>query len=68
VTNCRSLVQKDLDKLEDWANRKLNKFNEEKRQVLLLDLSVSVCHYRLGRDWLSSSFVEKAVGLWWISG
>lgn len=48
LTNCRSLVQKGLDKLENWANRNLKKF--EKCEVLLLDLSVSVCHYRLERD------------------
>lgn len=44
------------------------KFKKEKYEVLLLDLSGVVCHYRLRRDWLSSSFTEKAVGLLWVSG
>ena len=59
-------IQRDLDRLESWAERNMMSFNERKCRVLYLERNNCMHQYTLGDDLLERSSAEK--DLWYPGG
>ncbi|GAB0180769.1 mitochondrial enolase superfamily member 1 [Grus japonensis] len=59
----RATLQEDLDRLEEWANKNLMKFNKYKCKVLHLGRHNPGVQHRLGSTWLGSNSVEGDLGV-----
>jgi len=59
----RTTLQEDLDRLEEWANKKLMKFHKKKCKVLHLGKYNPGVQHRLGYTQLGSSSLERELGV-----
>lgn len=54
-----AVIQRDLKRLEEWSDRDLLKFSNDRSEVLCLVWNNPVQQHGEGTDWLGSSFAEK---------